>query len=1191
MLRFIRRGGLVTALSALVACGASGERPGGTTSSAAPLTSADAAERVRAAVRELVAKRGLDAATLASATIENVQRYGGGAIVAQLRQDIDGVEVFGGGVSVILDKAGRTIHASGALHPADRPKRDGVFVLDGADAVAHAASVMTSLDVRAGDVTKVGRPASRYQAYAVRLDPSSRQIAHSARAKQVWFQGKRLQAAWYVELDVGRDDETGSAMNAFVVSAKDGSILFRHDLVAHDAFTYRAWAKDATPFTPLAGPHGHAHFPHPTGSPDGPTTLTPVDMALVALESAPFSKKDPWLAADATSTLGNNVTAYADLAAPDGFAAGDRRPAVTAPKVFDHVYDTTIGPLASTTNTDATATNLFFVANWLHDWFYDAGFDEASRNHQTNNFGRGGIGNDPVRMEAQDHSGRNNADAATPADGASPRVQMYLFNGQGSASMSIEAPASIAGAVSTRTATFGPANFDVTAAAILVDDGTGTATDGCEPFVNAAAVKGKIALVDRGNCAFTEKVVNAEAAGAAGVVIVNNVAGGAMSMSGTAGTSVKTPVLSMSLDDGAKVKGELATGVTLRLVRDTALDRDGGLDTSIVAHEWGHVLSNRLVGNATGLDNTQGIGMGEGWADFIALMTLVHGSDIDAARAASWSGTYAMGGWVDGTTSEGAYFGIRRYPYSADLAKNPLTFKHIQNGTPLPTTAPVAYGEEGRNNAEVHATGEVWASMLWQCYVGLLRDDARLSYEQASTRMREYLVAGLKATPRSPTILEARDALLAAMYAADDADFRICAKAFAERGAGSGAIGPDRTSRTNVGVTESFVSGNDFAVVEATLAEGPTACDSDGNVDEGESATLTIKLRNDGIETLSATTAKLRSPSGVFVFEGDGTIAVPPFAPFETVEVKAVVKLAGATAISKHDLEIDLTDPSLLVPRTVTAKVTAVVDYDDAPESAKSDGFDGPTTPWTIKGAGSTAAGTRWSRVPAEGGGLQWAIIGDVRVSDRSLLSPPLVVSSDEPFTMTWSHRYSFERNRSRNWDGGVVEISTDDGATWQDVGAKASPGYGGKIEAADNDNPLAGREAFVSRSTGYPASFVKESLDLGTEYAGKTVRVRFRIGTDEGGSSPGWEIDDVAFGGITNTPFPSRVPDATSCGEPAPVEPDAGPVTPAADPTPLEAGGGGCGCRTSGAPAGPSFAALAGAAAIAVFARRRRRA
>ncbi|KAJ1940633.1 hypothetical protein EC988_006979, partial [Linderina pennispora] len=71
-------------------------------------------------------------------------------------------------------------------------------------------------------------------------------------------------------------------------------------------------------------------------------------------------------------------------------------------------------------------------------------------------------------------------------------------------------------------------------------------------------LKGKVALVQRGTCTFNEKVVHAQAAGATGVVIYNNVAG-AISPSVT-DTTVTIPVVGISLSDGQYIVSALAAG-------------------------------------------------------------------------------------------------------------------------------------------------------------------------------------------------------------------------------------------------------------------------------------------------------------------------------------------------------------------------------------------------------------------------------------------------------------------------------------------------------------------------------------------------------------------------------------------------------------------------------------------------------
>ncbi len=116
------------------------------------------------------------------------------------------------------------------------------------------------------------------------------------------------------------------------------------------------------------------------------------------------------------------------------------------------------------------------------------------------------------------------------------------------------------------TAGFGPGLGSVTSDLALVDDGTGTTTDGCEPVVNSIA--GKIALIDRGTCTFVSKALNAQNAGAVAVIIANNVAGATPPSLGGTDPSVVIPVVSVTQADGTTLKNALLNGpvnLTLQL--------------------------------------------------------------------------------------------------------------------------------------------------------------------------------------------------------------------------------------------------------------------------------------------------------------------------------------------------------------------------------------------------------------------------------------------------------------------------------------------------------------------------------------------------------------------------------------------------------------------------------------------------
>jgi hypothetical protein len=119
------------------------------------------------------------------------------------------------------------------------------------------------------------------------------------------------------------------------------------------------------------------------------------------------------------------------------------------------------------------------------------------------------------------------------------------------------------GKLAANTATFGGAvtQGGLTAQAILAVDGVAPdVNDACETITNGAQLTGKIAVINRGTCTFTSKVLNAQQHGAVGCILVNNAAGG-FSPSGTDNT-ITIPVLAISQADGTSLKTAIAGGPT-----------------------------------------------------------------------------------------------------------------------------------------------------------------------------------------------------------------------------------------------------------------------------------------------------------------------------------------------------------------------------------------------------------------------------------------------------------------------------------------------------------------------------------------------------------------------------------------------------------------------------------------------------
>ncbi len=1071
---------------------------------------------------------------LAEATLHRLHDTGRGAVIVSFRKEVAGVRVFRDELRVVMDRKLELVALSGYLPPHHEAGLRGeplAFHLGHGTAVAAALTDLTGMGFESTDLDWDGRVVEGYHHFHLRAGDERKgglRFSQPARARAVYFTlPEGLVPAFYVELDVGHVRDTDARAAGYVLSAHDGSLLFRKNHTVQDAFAYRVWADENG--LPWDGPQGTGLSPHPTGTPNGQTVAL-VPQNVILLEHGPISTQDPWLPSGATHTQGNAVDAYADLNGPDGFGSGDLRAQVTSPTTFDFTYDLSGTPQGTQTQTLAAVTQLFVANSFFHDWYYDAGFTEPFGTAQQNNYGRGGIGGDSLRVEAQDYSGFDNANMSVQGDGSRPRMQMYIFRGGATQRVYLEPASGQNSNYGAGFAEFSPANFDVTGQAVRPDP-----VDACAPLTNAAQVAGKIVVIDRGTCTFVSKTRIAEDAGAIGVIIANNQGGGAVTMPGQDPT-LTIPTQSVSQNSGNAIKNALANNgpVTVRMLRQTNPDRDGTLDMGIVAHEWGHYISNRLIGDANGLNNQQGVGMGEGWGDFHSLLMIVREEDAAHPANVDWNGVFPVSTFSrTAAPGNGLYYGIRRLPYSTDFTKNALTFKHIQNGVPLPQGVPTAYGTSGNNNAEVHATGEVWASMLWECYAALLRETDRMTFAQAQDRMKRYLVAGYKGTPNSPTFTEARDAILAAVLAEDETDFQLLWEAFARRGMGLGAMSPDRAATNNGPVVEDFSAGNAVALVRAVLDDTEVSCDDDGLLDNGEVGHLTVTVRNAGVGALANVTGTLTSETAGVTFPDGATLSFGHLEPFGQATATVNVALSGMQ--TAHELRFAITLDDDALPEPFVATVGFRGNANEVAQASAVDDVESENSLWlTAQSGGDGFPG--FERQALSATEHQWFGPNVGYPADMVLVSPSVDVVEDEEFILSFRHRYDLEASNEAFYDGAVVELQVAGSGTWMDIGALASPQYDGQLAAGNqNPNPLAGRSAWSGKNPSWP-DYDEVRVRMGLDYAGQVVRVRFRLGSDPAVAAHGWEIDDIGFEGILGTPFPRVVPQVDVCGNASPM-------------------------------------------------------
>jgi extracellular elastinolytic metalloproteinase len=451
-----------------------------------------------------------------------------------------------------------------------------------------------------------------------------------------------------------------------------------------------------------------------------------------------------WLSGAQSSILinGNNAQAYLDTAARNRPDAGG-----TAVTTGNFLTAANLGVAPSTaSNKEVSVQNLFYLNNVIHDILYTYGFDEVAGNFQVDNFGKGGADTDAVLAEAQDGSGTDNANFATPRDGRNPRMQMYLWTGAGAThEVQITAPSTVTyGALG---ASFGPA---LTTTGLSGGVIAAVPTDGCTAI--STALSGKIALIDRGACDFSVKVLNAQNAGAIAAIIANNQPTDPFTMGpGANAKRVRIPSVMISQADGANLRGLATPTATLRQKPVQPLQIDSSLDSDIVFHEYGHGLSWRMIG---GMSGPLAGAIGEGNSDGIAM--LINGDPVVAEYSGSSLG------------------GIRRFSY----AGYPLTYSDV-------------------TGAEVHDDGEIYAAVVWRMIelFGSRRAD-----------LFGYVVDGMNYTPETPAYEDMRDGILASVAnGATPSDCALVWQAFAQFGIGAGAQGVVNKNGT-VSITESFTA-------------------------------------------------------------------------------------------------------------------------------------------------------------------------------------------------------------------------------------------------------------------------------------------------------------------------------------------------------------------------------------------------
>jgi extracellular elastinolytic metalloproteinase len=249
---------------------------------------------------------------------------------------------------------------------------------------------------------------------------------------------------------------------------------------------------------------------------------------------------------------------------------------------------------------------------------------------------------------------------------------------------------------------------------------------------------------------------------------------------GGADPTILIPSVMVSDVNGALFKAHQPFAATLAPDPTRSINRDSDLDAGVIAHEYGHGISNRLTGgpNINCLSGQEQ--MGEGWSDWFALNLTTHPSDN--RLTARGIGSYVVFEPADGE-------GIRPTPYSTDLAANPSNYDSLLDLVNISTP---------------HGVGYVWNTMLWEVYWNLVD---RYGYNAdiygawstgGNNRALQLVMDGLKLQPCAPGFVDGRNAILQAdTLLTGGANRCEIWRGFSKRGLGFSASQGTSASRTD----------------------------------------------------------------------------------------------------------------------------------------------------------------------------------------------------------------------------------------------------------------------------------------------------------------------------------------------------------------------------------------------------------
>jgi len=521
-------------------------------------------------------------------------------------------------------------------------------------------------------------------------------------------------------------------------------------------------------------------------------------------------------------------------------------------------------------------------------------------------------------------------------------------------------------------------------------------------------------------------------------------------------------------------------------------EKDGDLDNSIVAHEYGHGISTRLIGGPNNSSCLSGEEQqGEGWADWFALMVTLKPGDMGADGRGI--GTYAINQNVNGR-------GIRTYRYSTNLAINPHTYDDIKTER-IP-----------------HGVGSVWCAMLWDltwAYVDKYGFSSDLyNGNGGNNKVMQLVLDGLKLQPCGSGFVDSRDAILFADMASTGGENQcLIWEVFTRRGLGASATQGTSASRDDG--AEAF--DMPLAYIQTEITQN--TCESD---------TVLMTLSNLNRNAISKFDYSYTIDNGAVLNgsweENINSCSLVTGVPFTY----------GSLSRGPHEITITGTNP-------VTKPVTFIINSNDLGSENVINTFENEEDNLVAyNNDGETAT---WKRgdafIPGTGRKLTTNITGGSKVyatnlngihGDRAkfyLVSQCYDLSSLKDTFVKFDLAFDIEQD----WDLLYMEYSTNGGVSWSVLGTSTDVNWYNSSRLPNGSNCFncigkqwTGEAADLTTHTdgGTVGTMHNYSHSLNTfdstGSAETSIAFRFTYHADEEYAEEGALIDNFVIEGVVNT-------------------------------------------------------------------------